>query len=230
MSEPIDYPWFHSTVSLLDLRQKDRVLVVGAGSVTHVEAVVNLIGSRGSVTVIEPMRSLAEAIARVDHPGMEVLALAPAGSERFGAFDALLSCPLGLPDWPVSNYAGILRSNLRPGGRFVLDLPAPATSPDLVAAYADCGGDAGDLSPLCGPDAAELAELLQREGLRSVHAALGSHLLELHSPHDLVAMFAPVLPAAHDRLTELGLALAHQLHGTANVQTLVHRTRVHGQR
>lgn len=229
MHDPVGFPWFSATTSLLDLRRQDRVLVAGAGAPAHVRAILAVIGSHGSLMVIEPNRALAEAIAELEHPSLEVLAISPAGSERFGSFDALLSCPAGLPEWPVANYGSILRSNLRPGGRFVLDLPAPDAAPDLLAAWLDAGGTPQDLEALVGPDAATLAEELQREGLRSVHAAFGSHLLDLHSPHDLIALFAPALPAAHD-LPDLDLMLARRLKTTGPAQSLVHRTRVHGQR
>lgn len=230
MAEQAAFPWLQSSLSLLDLRRRDRVLLLAAGAVPHARAIAELVGSAGSLAVVEADPALAERIAGLEHPSLQVMAHAADGSERFGTFDALLSCPLGLPPWPVAAYGPLLRRNLRPGGRFVLDLPAPETSAELAAAVADAGMDAAALAPLSGPAAEDVAAALRAAGLREVHATLGAHLLDLHSPHDLLDLLGPALPAAAGRWQELGLLLAHRLRGTAEVQALVHRSRVHGLR
>lgn len=178
--------------------------------------------------MIEPQRELAEAIARLGIPDVEVLAASLAGQESFGRFDAVLSCPLGLPAWPVDRYGFVLAANLRPGGRFLIDLPSPSCSPDLEAACRAVFGNGESLEALRGPSGGDLAASLSGAGLRAVKEHLAAHLLDLESAHDLAALFAPALPAMASRLDEIGVALSSRLLTNGRIQARVIRTRVLG--
>jgi hypothetical protein len=158
----------------------------------------------------------------------EVLALTPAGDEHFGTFDCVIGAPLAVPAWSDTAWIGLLRKNLRPGGRFVVDLPGAEMSADLTAVWVELGYDPELLLPFRGPDGEELAATLRADGLRTVHAALGAHLLQLPSTHELIELLQPALHLDEAQRLEVGVALARRLHTTQTVDCLVQRTRVHG--
>jgi hypothetical protein len=224
------HPWFGAALGLVEPRRQDRVLLVCPASVHHVRAIGAQVGARGSVMVIEPGRVLAEQVAALELPQVEVLALQPGGDERFGTFDVMVCCPLGLPPWPLSRWGELARSNLRPGGRLVVDLPGAEMSPDLAACIEEIGGDPRALEPFHGPSEEDLAQSLRQAGMRRVTAALGVHLLQLLSPHDLAEMLGEPLQLDEVHRAELGRALARRLKTASSVEVLIHRTRVAGMR
>jgi hypothetical protein len=228
MTDPSVHPWFHAALSLLDLRRHDRVLLLAPGRPVHVRAVAGLIGNQGTLTVVEPDRGAAHTIAEKAPPVVEILALSPLGTERFGSFDALLCAPLAVLPLPPGAWADLPRQNLRPGGRFVLDLPGPDMIPDLRAAWLETGGDPAILAPLSGPSDDEIAAVLRNVGLRRVETVLGTHLLPLTSPFDLIDLVAPAIGLDEDARIELSHVLWARCRGRDQVETLVHRTRVHG--
>jgi len=225
MTEHGTLPWSMAAIELAYLHRHDRVLVAGAARVGVVDAIAHQVGARGTVLVVEPDRSLAEQIADRGMPQVEVLAMAPVG-ERFGAFDALLCCPWTMPPWPSESFCDIALLNLRPGGRFVLDLPGPEMLPDLAACWPDCGGAEDGLRLFRGPGEDLLAEQARTAGLRRVQTAMGTHLWPLTSPLELLELVAPTLELTENRRTDLGLLLARRLRGTGAVDVLVHRSRI----
>jgi len=225
MSRSDAQPWFDAALQLLDLRRQDRVLVLH-GEPEQVRALAALVGTRGEITVVQPDRALAETIANFELSPVEVLAHDTRGDERFGSFDAMLIAPRWAPGWADGAYAELPLQNLRPGGRLVLDLPAPAMIPELAAACGELGWSDERLAPLRGLGDDRLAEILRTAGLRRVQALLGSHLLQLDSPFDLVDAFAGPLAGNDEQRSELGQALVRRLGTTGAVDVLVHRTRV----
>lgn len=222
-------PWFHAALQLLDLRARDRVLLVQAGPV-QVRDVALLVGKSGEVTVAQADRGLAEAIAALALPQVEVLLHPTVGDEQFGTFDAMLVAPRWQPTWVPGAYAELPRRNLRPGGRAVFDLPAPDMIPDLLAACRELGWPAPWLDLLCGRRDDEITEVLRNAGLRSVQSLLGAHLLSLDSPFDLSEDLCDRLHLGEQERTELGRALVRRLGGTGPAEVMVHRTRVQARR
>jgi hypothetical protein len=218
-------PWFEAAVQLLDLRRQDRVLVLHAEP-QQVRSLAACVGSRGEVTAVQPDRESAETIAAFELPQVEVMAHTTRGDESFGSFDALLAVPRADPGWAKGAYADLPHHNLRPGGRLVLDLPGPDMVPDLHAVGRELGWSSKRLSPLRGYSDDQLAEVLRNAGLRAVQTLLGSHLLHLDSPYDLVDAFADALAATETQRTDLGQALVRRFGTTGAVDALVHRTRL----
>ncbi len=223
------HPWFGAALGLVEPRRNDRALLLCAASAHHARALAAQVGPKGSLLVVEPDRSLAEKIADAKAPQVEVLAMMPGGDERFGAFDVMVCCPLGLPRWPLQHWGTLARANLRPGGRLVVDLPGTEFSPDLAACLAELA-EPMDLAPLRGPAEEDLAQSLRQAGLRRVTAALGVHLLALGTPQDLVDLLAAPLGLSLKAGAELGRALAHRLQTTATTEVVIHRTRVSAMR
>lgn len=223
-------PWFARAVQAIDLRRKDRLLLVLPGSVAAAKAVRPLVGSQGAITVLEPQRKVAEAIA-AQVEAVDVLALEPTPDERFGAFDAVLAAPFAGPLPEVAVWGGLLAHNLRPGGRFVVDLPAPDPLPDATAAAAALDPKlAAQLQALAGPPLDELTAVLQQAGMRRVEPLLGTHLLQLSSPLDLVDLVATACRLADEERSALLDALTRRLQSTAACETLLHRTALAGMR
>lgn len=222
-------PWFHAALQLLDLRPRDRVLLLHPEP-DQVRDVAALVGKGGELTIVHPHPPTAESIAAQALPAVEVLAHRIAGDERFGTFDAMLVAPLWQPDWPPGAYAELPRANLRPGGRLALDLPAPDMLPQLTACCHELGFPDAALAVLRGPRDDELTDILRNAGLRRVQALLGSHLLHLDSPFDLAETFGDRLHLGEQERTDLGRALVGKLGSTSAADVLVHRTRVQAQR
>ena len=132
---PCDLPWLPRALQVLDLRSTDRLLLCLPGHAEVAKAVAIALGSKGELTVLEPRRVVAEAIAAAQ-PDAEVVAMDVAGNHHFGDFDALLLVPFAPPARPAAEWARFVARNLRPGGRFAVDLPAEDPWPDLAAAAA----------------------------------------------------------------------------------------------
>lgn len=227
MAIDLEYPWFPEVMELLDLRRRDRVLVINAQHPRFIKSVLQCVGTKGDVLVVDPNRKVATEVVEA-LPEVEVIALAPTGEEVFGRFDALLACPLGMPDWPLELWAGIAQNNLRPGGRFAIDLPGEELCEDISACWLEIAGGEESLLPLRGPAEQTLATSLRQGGLRMVAAAMGTHLVRVDSPHTLASLGAQLLRADRDQQEELGIALTRRLRTTGAVEVVFHRTRVHG--
>lgn len=227
MATDLDYPWFPEVMELLDLRRRDRVLLMTAQHPRHVRSVLQCVGTQGDVLVVDPSRKVATEVVEAV-PEVEVLALIPTGDEVFGRFDAFLACPLGMPDWPLELWASVTRNNLRPGGRFAIDLPGEELCEDISSCWLEIGGVVESLMPVRGPGEQKLAASLRQGGLRMVAAAMGTHLVRVDSPHTLAGLGARLLRADRDQQEDLGLALTRRLRTTGAVEVVFHRTRVHG--
>lgn len=227
MTDELEQPWFPEVLDLLDLRRNDRVLLITAQSAAHAAAVLQRVGSHGSVMVVEPSRKIARVVAE-SSPRIEVVARTPTGEESFGSFDALLACPFTTHGWALSLWANLARRNLRPGGRFAIDLPGERLCDDLRESWIGIGGGEQELLALTGTAEKDLATALRQGGLRMVSASMGTHIVRLDSPHALAALGARLLGCKGAEREELGLALTRRLRTTGTVEVVFHRTRVHG--
>ena len=222
-------PWFLAATGLLDVRRQDRLLAIGI-SLEQARALAALVGKAGTLVALPGTREAAEQLAALDLPQVAVLSHALQGDERFGTFDAVLVAPRTGPLLPPGHYANLLRSNLRPGARFVLDLPGAEMVPDLAASWIALGWPEAGLQPLRGLADDTLAEVLRNAGLRSVHGVLGAHLLTATSAADLVDAFATALALTPARAMELAHALVRRRASDGPLDVLVHRTRLQGLR
>ncbi len=217
-------PWLPAAIGLLDVRREDRVLACDVGTAAARE-LATLVGKDGELVVAcEP--EAARQLAALDLPQARVLAHQLLGDERFGSFDALLVATGTGPLLPLGAYGNLARSNLRPGGRLVLDLPGSVMVPDLAKAWLALGWSKERLRPLVGLADDALAESLRNAGLRNVHSVLGAHLLHVPTPGDLVAAFATVLGLDDTEALQLTHQLVREKGGTGPLDVLVHRTRV----
>ncbi|MGE3171939.1 MAG: hypothetical protein AB7O97_04885 [Planctomycetota bacterium] len=224
-------PWLERTLQVLDLRRRDRLLLVQPGGVALAVAVAGVVGDRGEITVLEPRRRAAEAIAKA-LPRAAVLAYEPSAEEHFGVFDAVLALPLAEPPLPIEVWASLTATNLRPGGRFVVDLPGSDPFPDarLAAIDANLPCAARFAIELAGPNEADLVQALIARGLRRVEPLLGTHLVRFGSPFDLAELVGRALRLDEDEQLALGEAIARRTQSTSTIETLAQRTAIAGMR
>ncbi len=222
-------PWLADAMEQLDLRKRDRCLVLGCPTPAHVAAVSAAVGSTATIVVVEPDAELAQRAARGGHERIEVLAHTPDGRESFGTFDALLACPLTTMDWSINLWAELIVRNLRPGGRFVLDLPAENMCEPLTRAWQEIGGNPDALRLITGPTESELTTTLRQRGLRNVEASMGTHLASLENPYMLAKLLLS-LDSDGSLQSDLELKLVESLQTNSEVDVVFHRSRVHGLR
>ncbi len=229
MQVQLGRPWFDSALERLEVRSGNRLLAIDP-SVQEVAALRSVVGNAGELTLVVQDRQLAEELAENQWPLVTVLAHETTGGESFGTNDSLLIAPRTGPLLPIEGYAQLARKNLRPGGRFVIDLPADNMIPDIRAAWHELSWDEERLYPLQGVSDVDLTEAMRTEGLRSVESALGSHLLHAPAAAEFAAGFADVLGLDNDEITELGHAIVRLRQAEGPIDALVHRAQVSGQR
>lgn len=228
---PSDLPWLPRALQVLDLRRTDRLLLVLPGSPEVTAAVAHVLGSKGELTVLEPRRLVAEAIA-LALPAAEVLAADLDHGQRLTGFDALLLAPFAPKPRPAMEWARFVAQSLRPGGRFAVDLPSADPWPDLAAA-----ADAEKLpfgasmrSALSGLSEQDLGTALKSAGLRRVDALLGTHLVAFASPFEAAELVGEELKLEADDRVQLGSALSRRCQATAAVELRVLRSAFAGMR
>jgi len=229
MQVELAQPWFDAALERLEVRKGNRLLAIDP-TILEVSALRAVLGNAGQMTLVVQDRRIAERLAEHQWPQVTVLAHETTGGERFGSHDSILIAPRTGPLLPVAGYAELIRNNLRPGGRFVIDVPAENMVPDVIQAWLELGWDEERLQPLRGTTDVELTEAARQAGLRSVQSALGSHLLHASSPAELAAGFAEALALSDDEITELGHAIVRLRKSDGPIDALVHRTQVSGQR
>lgn len=227
---PIPQPWLNDALEQLDLRKGDRCLMLGCPTDAHLKAVSEIVGREASIVVVEPDVELAERASESKHEHLEVLAYTPEPDDRFGTIDAVLACPLTTMDWSLELWTRLIPINLRPGGRFVLDLPAEIPCEPLSRAWEAIDGSPEQLALLCGPSEEAVASALRARGLRNVEASVGTHLLHLESPYVLGRVVQELGMADPTRIADLDRRLVEILQTTDHVEVVFHRTRVHGLR
>jgi hypothetical protein len=229
MQVELAQPWFDSALERLEVRKGNRLLAIDP-SISEVIALRGVVGNSGQLTLVVQDRQIAEQLAEHLWARVTVLSHETTGGETFGSHDSVLIAPRTGPLLLVEDYAELIRNNLRPGGRFVIDLPAENMLPDIRNAWLELGWDEERLHALRGVRDIELTEAARAAGLRSVHAALGSHLLHAASPAELAVAFSETLGLNDDEITELAHAMVRLRQTDGPVDALVHRTQVRGQR
>ncbi len=208
----------------------ERVLQITGQSLEQTKALLDLVGEEGRVLLVEADRGQAEVIRQLDHHALSVLAHVPQKGESFGLFDALFACPLRMPKWPRERWGDLASQNLRPGGRFLIDLPAEDFCNSLAKAWLQAGGSREQIACWSGPSESQLVESLGRAGLRRIEASLGTHLLRSESPRRLAEGSVSILGAESEMVESLHLALTEILGTTGAIELVCRRTRVKGMR
>ena len=220
-------PWLADAMERLDLRDQDRCLVLGCPTPAHVGAVSQAVGHNALIVVVEPDEELAEHTATGQHETLEVMNFEPDPDESLGSFDAILACPLTTMGWSAAHWSQLIVRNLRPGGRFVLDLPAESFCEPMRRAWSDVGGDLDELADVHGPSESTLADALRDRGLRNVEAAIGTHLVRLETPFVLANLLESI-EADPACLDDFGRRLVELLQTNGEAELVLHRTQLHG--
>jgi len=224
MASPDLEAWLPAALGLLAPRRLERVLACGVG-ISGARHLATAVGRDGHLVVVMAPGDAARQLAELDLPHVQVLAHAWTGNERFGTFDALLLVAAAGPVPPLGAFGDLARSNLRPGGRFVMDVPGEDLLPILSLACADLGWSKARTATLHGLDDAALADALRGAGLRNVHPVLGGHLVSV-AAGDLVGAFAATLQLDPAEQRELTHALIRRQGSTEPFGVMMHRTRV----
>jgi len=223
-------PWVEDAIRALEMGRGARVLQLTAHDASHARAIRTVTGSSGTLLILEPSPAMADSSRRIE--GVDVVVLRPDGEEEFGRFDAVYACPDWNPGWPLELWAKIFRTSLRPGGRFVLDLPADNACDAIDAAWPQ------DVpSPLAskvhrwrGPTPKEAEDAMRAAGLRAIEATTGTHLLRGDSPFVLADFATNDLSVDEGFRDSLGLSLVEHLRSPGPFETVFRRTRVRGMR
>ncbi len=224
-------PWLHRTLSALEVRKSERVLLCLSGAAAIASAVRGLLSRSGGLTVLEnrwPTShdvgggfSNTECVVGDVEPGLQV-----------GRFDVVIVNPLAPPPRDAWIWTDFVARHLRPGGRYFLDLPAPEPAPDALAAANDsnlpCAATIA--SRFQGPPVDELVAALKRSGLRTAEALLGTQLVPFESPYDVAHLLGTALRLDADAATDLGEALARRCKTSAKIEIRMQRSMVVGMR
>src|SRR5690606_30872312 len=186
------------------------VLQLTAWSPAQSRRLLELLGSDGTLTVVEPDRYRAAAVAELRHEGLQVVGYSPDGHETFGQHDALLAAPFLDPRWPLNRFGQLARRNLRPGGRFVLDLPGEQHCQPVDEAWREVGAPVERLGAWNGPAEASVARILRADGLRQVEPAVGTYLLRFSTPLELADAVVQQLGGDEALVASLRLAFARR--------------------
>jgi hypothetical protein len=229
--DKIDWqPWFAEAIGRLHLRKGSRVLMLTASTPDLANHALAAVGRQGHVTVLEPDRDRAARAEQLEHDGLAVISYRPEGQESFGPHDGLVACPATDPDWPPNLWGAVAKANLRPGGRFVVDLPAPRHCEVVEDACGHIGAPAELLAHWNGPSEAALAQLLQADGLRAIEPQSLAFPVAFPSPHEAALVVCDRLGAGRRLVDSLQLALARQFGTNGPIELLFRRSRVTGMR
>lgn len=229
MARLADEPWTQAVLATVEPRREERVLAL-LPSATQVQALASRVGIHGAVCAVQPLAAIGTTIAALGLPQVTVHLGGAEDAPRIGTFDVVLLQATQAPRWPLGAYPELLRQNLRPGGRFVLDLPGPDPVPCLRRAWTTLGFPPDQLTALAGPTGQELAFALGNAGLRDVRTLLGTELIGSGSAFELAEDVSRLLRLDDGEHTDLARALVTTLGAPDGVDFVVHRTRVQGRR
>lgn len=211
--------------------KSERVLLCLSGSPETASAVRGLLSRNGKLVVLETRWSTShdvggnceqtDCIVGDVEPGLQV-----------GRYDVVIVNPLAPPPRDCWIWSDFVAKNLRPGGRYCIDLPAPDPAPDALAAARDANLPCADAIArrFQGPPVEDLAAALRRSGTRSAEALLGTHLVRFESPFDVAHLLGTELRLDADDATDLGEAIARRCKTSASVEIRMQRSTVVGMR
>lgn len=226
-----EVPWLPRLLQALDLRRTDRCLLLAPPDVATARAIAFAGGRKGELTVAVERRALGVAIAAA-LPTAEVAVTALTPDLALGAFDAVVWCEVGPVPESLASVLALLARSLRPGGRFVVDLPAEAPWPELAEAAADARATATleALAAACGPSAESLAASLRERSLRRVEPLLGTHLCAFATPFEAALDLGERLHLPENERQSVALALAHRRQSTGPLEVRAMRSCCAGMR
>lgn len=226
-----EVPWLPRLLQALDLRRTDRCLLLAPPDVATARAVAFAGGRKGELTVAVERRALGVAIAAA-LPTAEVAVTALTPDLSLGTFDVVLWCEVGPAPFSLPGPTALLAKSLRPGGRFVVDLPAETPWPDLHEAATDARATATlqALAAVTGPSTEALVACLRERALRRVEPFLGAHLCAFATPFEAALDLGERLQLPENERQAVALALAYRRQSTGPLELRALRTCCAGMR
>ncbi|MEY2715803.1 MAG: hypothetical protein RIT24_2146 [Planctomycetota bacterium] len=213
------------------MRKSERVLLCLSRSAATASAVRGLLSRAGHLTVVETRWSTSHEVGgHLDQTACIVGDVEPGA--QVGRFDVVIVNPLAPAPRDAWVWADFVAKNLRPGGRYCIDLPAPDPAPDALAAARDSNLPCADAiaTRFQGPTVEDLVAALKRSGVRSAEAMLGTQLVRFESPYDIAELLGTELRLDADHATDLGEAIARRCKTSATVEIRMQRSMVVGMR
>lgn len=223
-------PWLLDRLEAVDLRRTDRVLLCLPGSAAVASAIRGRL-NRDCLTVLESNRASAQEI----HRSLSDLDLGygdVSPEQSLGIYDVVIAAPIAPPPRSTEVWTHFVARHLRPGGRYVLDLPSPDPMPDVLAAARDANLPCAETihRRFCGPAPEELAVAMRNSRVRKAETLLGTHLVRFDSPFDVAQELCALLRLPEDDATQLGEAIARRCQSTTTIELRVMRSAVTGMR
>ena len=126
----------------IKLQRGERVLEFPCGHGEISCWIAGVVGDQGTIHAADISRAALEAtrqsLDQIGHPQAQVLQQNPSRMERVGSFDVVFCHAAGPVVEDLTPFLQGIRVNLRPGGRFAIQIPATGWCPDFVETVDEC--------------------------------------------------------------------------------------------
>ena len=187
----------------IKLQRGERVLDFPCGHGEISCWIAGVVGEQGTVHAADISRAALEAtrqsLDQIGRQDAQVVQANPAAMDRLGSFDVVFCHAAGPVVEDLQRFLQGIRVNLRPGGRFALQIPAPGWCPDFVETVDDClehDSKGFYAHHFLEPSTQELTEALKTQGFRESDVSGKLFIERFDTLGDAVAHFElTALPA-----------------------------------
>jgi trans-aconitate methyltransferase len=229
------------------LQRGERILEFPSGHGEISCWIAGVVGEQGTVHAADISRAALQATRQsldlAGHAHAQVVQANPAAIERLGSFDVVFCHAAGPVVEKVEEFLRGIRINLRPGGRFALQIPAAGWCPDFVETVDECldqGSKGFYAQHFLEPTSQQLTDALKAQGFREFDVSGKLFIERFDTLGDAVAHFELTsLPALLRELPPDARApfldtfrrrLAERFRRTQDLEIVFRRTFAYGRR